>query len=409
MKSKERRDTLLLIAMAIIFILFLVYLFVPLGHRNSESAEGRTDGAGDQIKKPRIRKTGQDFFLDLNRRIETELAEILVSLKKSPQPFRDYPVDGLKKILFPSADPADISKELIPLYEVINKASRINFYDLKDIFEFDFPKGADNTLIFNLYTALFMIKLREENVLREIHEFPDTVFKRIVNCCPYLRIKNEIEKDFQSLPVLFYFSMLLQRLDMFPVNDAAAFLKERIGDIRDLSPGKIIGRVASWLNFSQDPRIYRITWTEEDDLNPNDHKSYPNLKINTYTFLGRKYLVFPDYMHPENNEWIRDLQKSDSGNIELVDFQLFDEDPVKNIHIQAIYYAPGTSRFVVLLDKRDLTGESYFPGNLVYHRLRDVRQYFLTVNFVSRFNDVEAFKTELINFGHFIKKQISAK
>ena len=59
-------------------------------------------------------------------------------------------------------------------------------------------------------------------------------------------------EDFQSLPVLFYFYTLIERMDIFPVADNAAFLKERIGDIRDLSAGKFTARIDNLLSFSHD-------------------------------------------------------------------------------------------------------------------------------------------------------------
>jgi hypothetical protein len=413
LKNKERRDTLLLIAMAIICILFLVYLFVPLGRDGQNPVDGDAVPDNDKVSK-RIElsdnhQTDPDGFTEFSNRIEKELNHVLVFLKESPRPFQDYPIEGLKKILFPPNSLAVVSNELAALYQVIQKAYRINFYDLKDMFDFEFPPGVNNYFIFNLYTGLFMVKLREEGVLREIDEFPDTMFKRIVNCCSYVRIKNEIEKDYQSMPVLFYFYLLIQRLDIFPNDDVTAFLKERIGDIRDLSPGKFIDRINSILSFSRDPRTFRISWKEEDDLNPDDHRSYVNVKISTINFLGQSYLVFPDYHHGENNKWIRDLQESDSGNIELVDFQLSDEDPVKNVQVRFIFYAPGTSRFIVLLVGNDFSEKTGLPARLVRNRIEDVRQYYLSVNFASRFNDSEAFKAELLNFGHFIKKQISIK
>ncbi len=413
LKSKERRDTFLLIAMGIIFILFLVYLFVPLGNKSPEPVETGTKPSENKKKKPvnmsNIPPITGDVLAGFNERIETELEGVLDFLKQSPRPFQNYPVDGLKSVLFPAVDQTDTDQDLFSLFEVIQKVQRINFYDLKDIFEFNFPEGVDHTLIFNLYTGLFMLKLREGKLIREITEFPDTMFKRIVNCWPYLQINNEIEKDFQSLPVLFYFYMLLQRLDIFPATDVAAFLKERIGDIRDLSPGKLIDQIGNYLGFSRDPQIYRISWTEEDYLNPDDHGNYANLKINTYVFLRQKYLVFPDFQNTKNNKWIRDLKKSDSGDIELIDFQLSDEDPVKNIQIQTIYYAPGKSQFIILLDRHDFTDQSGFLGRLIHQRLLEVQQYFLSVDFTSRFNDPGSFKTGLLNFGCFVKKQVPVK
>jgi hypothetical protein len=413
LKNKERRDTFLLVTMGIIFILFLVYLFVPLGKKSPEPVETGTKPPENKKKKPvNMSDTHQitgGVFAVFNERIETELEDILDFLKQSPRPFQNYPVDGLRSVLFPAEDQTDTDQDLLPLFEVILKVQRINFYDLKDIFEFDFPDGVDQILIFNLYTGLFMLKIREEKLIREIIEFPDTMFKRIVNCGPYLQINNEIEKDFQSLPILFYFYMLLQRLDIFPTTDVAAFLKERIGDIRDLSPGKLIDQIGSYLGFSRDPQTYRISWTEKDDLSPDDHGNYVNLKINTYVFLNQKYLVFPDFHNAKNNKWIRDLKKSDSGDIELIDFQLSDEDPVKNIQIQTIYYAPGKSQFIILLDRHDFTDQSGFLGRLIHQRLLEVQQYFLSVDFTSRFNDPGSFKTELLNFGCFLKKQVPVK
>ena len=54
LKSKEHRDTLLLIAMALIFILFLVYLFVPLGRQSSESDPSNLNRAGDKLRNRMI-------------------------------------------------------------------------------------------------------------------------------------------------------------------------------------------------------------------------------------------------------------------------------------------------------------------------------------------------------------------
>ena len=173
-------------------------------------------------------------------------------------------------------------KKFSILAEYIKKANRLSFYDLNEMIKFEFPPDVNAILKFNLYLSLFMIKTKEEKIEQEIVELPDVVFIKIVNFIPYLLINNEIETDFQCLPLLFYFSTMVKRLNIYPPKDVTGFFKDRISDMRDLSPNKFILKINDLINFSQDSEKFRITWTEDDDLNPDDHGIYANLNLKTF-------------------------------------------------------------------------------------------------------------------------------
>ena len=411
LKTKERRDTFLLVTMAIVFVIFLLYMFVPLKKQEKKSAPTRGDSRIEKKKVeepvPKVEARPPDDYLGgLNQKLESELGRSFGLMLDSPLPFRNYPVENLKLLLNPG-DADGTSKEDSPVFfEFLKKVWRIGFYDLPDLFKPDSDPIIDKRLKFNIYVALFMIKLQEEAVLDEIAELPDVLFKKIVNCRPYLIIDNEVNSDFQCFPVLFYFYRLMERFNLFPQKSISDFFCERIRDICDLSPGKYITQINDLLSFSKENQKFRISWTEEDNLNPDDQETYANLMLNVFIFLKQRYLIFPDDFNKANNRWLEELKKSDSGDIELIDLKISSEDAARDLQVQKIFYMPGKSQFVALLKGVDFSLKKDFLYRILHHRSQDFLKVFLQVDFASKFLDPESFQKELLNFGIYLKTQV---
>jgi hypothetical protein len=288
LKNKERRDTFLLVSMGLVMVIFILYLVVPLGKTKQAPGEpepGKSANLSEKpVEVPHFFKTG-DYFSLFSQKIESELDRISQIILDSEFPFEDYPVDNLEAIF--ALEKIDEKTRLShpQFFTQLKKCLMIGFYDLKDLFQFEFPEHVSARLKFNIFVSLFLLKLKSENVQEEIPEFPEVLFRKVVNCIPYLAIHNEIDRDYQALPVLFYFRALANRMDIFPTTDMAGFFMTRIHDIRDLSPGKWITGIAEMIGFSRDPLPYRISWKEADDLNPDDTGVYANLRLKTFGFL----------------------------------------------------------------------------------------------------------------------------
>jgi hypothetical protein len=409
LKNKERRDTFLLVSMGLVMVIFILYLVVPLGKTKQAPGEpepGKSANLSEKpVEVPHFFKTG-DYFSLFSQKIESELDRISQIILDSEFPFEDYPVDNLEAIF--ALEKIDEKTRLShpQFFTQLKKCLMIGFYDLKDLFQFEFPEHVSARLKFNIFVSLFLLKLKSENVQEEIPEFPEVLFRKVVNCIPYLAIHNEIDRDYQALPVLFYFRALANRMDIFPTTDMAGFFMTRIHDIRDLSPGKWITGIAEMIGFSRDPLPYRISWKEADDLNPDDTGVYANLRLKTFGFLRQVYLVFPDFRMPANNTWIKELCEADSGDIELTELQICSEDASKNMCVEKIYYTPGKSQFIVLLRPYDYSGRENPLCRIVFSRLEAFLQNFMVIDFKSRYGDTEAFKDAMLQFGHYLKSQV---
>ena len=391
--------------MGIVFIAFLVYTFIPLKKKDEKQSQLKHESAPvlDSHQK------GDDYFGSLNQRLEEELDRSFGFFLDSPLPFQNYPVENLKLILAEKNHDQTGEEVFNQFFEFLEKANRIGFYDLSDLFRMDSYRGINKRLKFNIYIALFMLKLKDENILQEVLELPDIIFKKIVNCRPYHIIDNEVVTNFQCFPVLFYFYSLVERLNIFPQSDSTGFFCERIGDICDLSPKKFITRSNDFLSFSVENQKYRISWIEEDHLSPDDHGTYANLMLKTFVFLKQSYLLFPDFQNHGSNIWLEELRRADSGDIELTELKIASEDAAKNLQIQTIFYMPGKSQFVALLKGYDFSREDDFLYRVLHRRIMNFQNTFLSVKFASRFLDPKSFKKELLNFGIYLKTQVPIK
>ncbi|UCH92786.1 MAG: hypothetical protein JSV88_21160 [Candidatus Aminicenantes bacterium] len=410
LKSKEKRDTALLIVMAVVTILFLLYIFIP---SNSGKEKNKTRKPIDRkqqkkiekkppIKEEPLTKLGDEekkqLCDELNRRLKQELKVISHNIITSDTPFENLWLKGLNAIL------AEFKSD------ILNKFYKFSFYDLNDVVTLSFPCEPDDPLKFNIFLSMFLIKLEGEGIAKKLQEFSGKEFEEIININPYQLINNEVQEDYQLIPVLFYFNMLMKRLPIYPAEDNTHFFKEKIKTLRDLTAVKYLVQTRELLRFSQSTGQFRLQWVEHDPIVSDDKKVYRHLNFKTFNFLGQKYLIFPDPETPDNNLWIKELCEADSRSIELKDLRIMSEDPAHPLTIKKIYYTSINSRFVVVLKEYvykpvpvELGG---FLNAMVKKRMADFHKNLTCIDFLKGEDEEgkEIFKKQLNQFGIYLKE-----
>lgn len=383
-KDKEKRDTALLIFMAAIMIAFLLYIFVPFGSGDKET------GKSDEQGKKTVKKG--DFYEELNKKIELELNSVYLSILISANPFENYRTETLEKVF-------DEFKN-----DILDKLYKFSFYDLKEILTLPIPGEYSDSLKFNLLLSLFLIKQKEEGIIKKLEILPHSEFEKIINLDFYQLVNNEVQEDYQLIPVLFYFTALMRRLPIYPVEDSVDFFKEKIKPIRDLTAAKYLIQTRELFRFSGTLEQYLLQWVEHDAIGPDDKKVYGNLDLKTFVFLGQNYLIFPDPGNPANNLWIKDLCEADSGDIELTDLKIMNKDPSKPLHFRKILYTPINSEFVVLLKEYESRKTHGFLNTIVKKRISGFHKSITVIDFAVDEAEEESFKTQLEQFGNYLKK-----
>lgn len=418
-KSKERRDTVLLLFMAVITIVFLLYIFIPSCGKKDNGKKDDPDGKkvkkeikiqGKTTKKTLPDEPSEKSILeDLNRKIEEHLNAVYVDIMEADDPFANYNTRDLQNL------PGEFQNKLV------EKLYKFSFCDLNDIHTLEFPETYGNSLKLNLFISLFLLKTREEKILKKYVRLPHSEFEKMIRFECYHLVNNEIEKGYQLIPVLFYFNLLMQRLNLYPAEDETAFFKERIKHLRDLTTGKLLIHIREFLGFSKRSERYRLEWTEEDGILSDDRKVYTDLNLNVINFLKQEYMVFPDPENSENNQWIRELCKADPGDIELENLSIRNQDPAKQLDLRKIIYTPLNSRFVVMLKEYQpgidtdpgsytiMSREQGFLNYLVARRMGEFHKNFTIIHFTQNQTDkqkTKLFKQQLKKFGSYLKKNM---
>lgn len=410
LKDKEKRDTALLIAMGLITIVFLLYIFLPAGSGKNIETPVKT-GDGNQKKQqekaekkppvkeppPTGKKKEEDHFCDLlNEKLEYELNSVYLGILVSNDPFENFWVETLENVLGEFKNDND----------TLSKFRKFSFYDLNDIATLPIPPEFNDTLKFNLLVSLFLIKMKEEGITKKFETLSNTELRKTIKFDFYKLLGNEVQKDYQLMPILFYYTVLMKRLNIYPEVDSFRFFKNRIGHLRDLTPTKYIIRLQESLRFSVSLGKYRIQWVEHDAIGANDKQVYGNLSLKTFTFLRRNYLIFPDLDNLENNLWINELREADSGDIELTGLNITGEDPSNPLVVKKIYYAPISSRFVVLLKEYQPGKDHGYLNAIVTKRMADFHKNLTGIDFILPVDKEgkKAFKEQLDKFGNYLKQ-----
>jgi hypothetical protein len=384
LKDKEKRDTALLIFMAAITIAFILYIFIPFG--KEEKKRDKSDEQGKKIVKKEY------FYDELNKKIELELNSVYLSILISTHPFKNYRIETLENVFEEFKD------------DTLDKLSKFSFYDLNDILALPLPEEYNNSLKIKLFLSLFLIKQKEEGILKKLEALPKSELETIIDLNFYQLVNNEVQEDYQLMPVLFYFTLLMKRLPLYPAEDNVHFFIEKIKPIRDLTTAKYLIQIRELFHYSGSVEPYLLQWVEHDAIGPDDKRIYGNLNFKTFAFLGQTYLIFPDPKNPENNLWMKELCEADSGDIELSDFKIMSKDPSNPLDSKKILYTPVNSEFVVLLKEYETLETHGFLNTMVKKRISDFHKSVTVVDFSVAEADEESFKTQLEQFGNYLKK-----
>lgn len=400
-KRKESRDTVLLVFMAVVTIAFLLYIFFPSGKEKEKTNDNKNQNltinktkksTGKIILPEETEPTEKHILEEFSEKIATQLNSVFANIPESEDPFRDYNTQSLKTLLLGSEN------------NLVEKLYKFSFFDLPDIARLKFPESYSDSLKFNLFVSLFLIKIQEEFIEEAFMSVPKVEVEKLVDFDIYRLLGFEIEKDYQLIPVLFYFKYLVRQLNLYPAEDVTLFFKEGIENLRDLSDRKCLIKIQELLAFSQRKEKYRIEWVEEDGIFADDKKVYKNLNLKIFNFLKQDYLIFPDAEDSENNRWIKELCKSDPGDIELELLNIRNEDPSRQLKMYKIVYTPINSQFVVLLNEYTPTRVDGFLNRMVMKRKEDFHKNFTIIDFSRQDTNPKLFKEKLDKFGDHLKK-----
>lgn len=411
-KNKEKRDTLLLVIMAIVILLFIIYLIIPFGKGEqkksdigSSGPEKTEENKTTTISQSKLEKS-RNILDTFNGILENELTNIYDYLLTSAKTFELYPVKNLRKIIEEFMRLEDLKTGEQKFFNIITAFRKISFYDLPDIQKSEYPEGISKELRFNVYLSLILEKIREENIIEDFQGLIDKQFVRIIDFGFYGLIDNRVKKNFQLIPVIFFFKLFSERFSLFPRTNRAEFFMDKIADIEDLSSSQFLNKIRGLLTYSEEFRYFRINWIENDGIFSDDKKTYQDLYLKIFSFFKRAYLIFPDSGNREKNSWLEELIQSDSGNIELSKLEISCQDKNSFLSIRKIIYSPDRNFFMVVLKERPVSAQPDFIDKIV--RKSEIGLYkknnFRFVNFVDKEIKNETFKAELEKFGNYLKK-----
>lgn len=409
LKNKELRDNTLLIVMGVVVLIFLVYIFIPSGGKGGDNDKSNGEATHekksppDKIEKKHGEKDKDDAYPNqMNRLLEFRLKETFQFILNSNRPFEKYS-DGLLKKTFLDAVALVKDPELQTL---LKKYHKISFEDLADIFTFQFPTEFKPELRFNLFLTQFLIQVRLEKALQRLGELSSGDLAAQIDFRCYRLLRNELLKDYQALPILFYFTALLDRMNIYPPKENTLGFVKKLNLIKDLSPNKITVVLKDYLRFSSQLERFRLKWEEDDGLGSKDEKTYHNLPLRSYRFLKQVYLLFPATRNVGANQWLKDLSKADHREIELSQLNVYHKTRPQELSIKKIIYSPLHSQFVILLKGIDQVQDPDFLQKMVNRKISIYLRKFQSISFDSKFLKKKEFEEQLIDFGHYIAKLV---
>jgi hypothetical protein len=386
--------------MAVVTIAFLLYIFFPSSNEKEKTNDNKNQKltinkikkSTEKIKLPEETEPTEKYILEkFSEKIATQLNPIFTNILGSEDPFRDYNTQSLKTLLLESEN------------KLVEKLYKFSFFDLNDIARLKFPESYSDSLKFNLFVSLFLIKIQDEFIEEAFISLPKVEVEKLVDFEIYRLLGFEIEKDYQLIPVLFYFKHLVRQLNFYPAEDVTLFFKERLKNLRDLSDSKCLIKIQEIMAFSQRKEKYRIEWVEEDGILADDKKVYKNLNLKIFNFLKQDYLIFPDAEDSENNRWIKELCKADPGDIELELLNIRNEDPSRQLNMHKIVYTPISAQFIVLLNEYTPTRANGFLNRLVMKRKENFLKNFTIIDFSLHDSNPKLFREKLDKFGDHLK------
>lgn len=414
-RKKENRDTLLLIFMAAAFIGFLAYLFLPQkitpvkNPTNNTQTKSNQQKEKNHQKKIKFKNDAQKSDINsilsqeealiqgINLRLKEALNTLFIRCTKGEMPFVNFKAPQLTGLL------EELNQKIASpsLKDHLKKLCNVSFFELYDYFFGYFSLQEMEDFKFNLYLALFLTKINLEDTLSKICDLPENKVVPLLQLEFYQLLGNEVQEDYQLFPVLVFYYVLLEKVDILVPGELCPLLNKELKEIRDFTPAKFLLKIRESLELYREKDQFIINWIEEDGISSDDKGSYKNQELEIIHFLNQKFIIF-DFKKRGKDPWIVELCDADSGEIELVDLEIFNQSPSKNQSVQRIYYARNSSRFVVFLDQEFLSSSGIL-AMLVRERVNRYFSNYNKIEFGSKESNIEQFKADLKEFGNYLK------
>ncbi|MEN8153317.1 MAG: hypothetical protein ABFR75_04785 [Acidobacteriota bacterium] len=398
-KSKKNRDTALLFFMALILILFILYMIFPPGENESKKMNIADLPVKDKVKKINSGPGEIVNASDISEPLREELNNIFNNISSGKTEINIFPVSGISSILAGlRMDKEGCSME---------KLLRYSFRDIWQITTADCGEEINNSERFDIYTALFLNRLNKDNIFDRLFNSTTNEINRFINLTPYDLINNEIVEDYQLLPVMVYSTLIIRSLDIFGDPESGNNLLLALNKIKDLTKSQYLNSIKDILSSSRGIKKYTISWTEYDPIDPDDKGMFKNVVTDTNTFFKYNFFTFPDNTRPASNIWINELADADNGSIELRELKIVEETPGERLTARSIFYSPNISRFIVIMDSPAPLLKGKYILKLYREKTDEILRNYISINFSEKISDEKKFRKKLLKFGKYLYRNRS--
>ncbi len=392
-KSKKNRDSALLIFMALVIVAFLLYLFFP----SKGKTEGKEKNPVSHIKK--IPKQISDNKVEVVE--ENKFAELRDLLKTY---FNEVNTGDRVISRIPSEKLEEVLRSVL-MEKFSEEIGRSLKYRLRDIDRaLDVFKDSEISDIekFDMYIALFLIKAANEDIIGRSINFTIDEIKSLLNLKHYKLINNEATENYQTIPVIIYADMIVNKTDIFSPGKGVIFFSKILTHIGDISPMQHINSIKDIFDISAEIRRFSFSWVEKDALDPDDKGNYKNVPVKRRRFFKLQYLIFPDPGKGGDLTWLKELVNADNGVIELSDIKVADETPGENYSAKSIIYSESTSRFIFVMDTPSFVSERGYVSIMMKEKINRLNSENIIIHFAEKLYSKKEFKQKLGKFGKFL-------
>lgn len=398
-KSKKNRDSVLLAFMALIVILFVLYIIFPQEKKTLKEEVPVTLQGKNGIKDIKSGPGKNEYAGDHNELLRKELRTIFNMVSSAEKGINLISVKEINSVFVLLKE----NTEGCP----VDKLLRYSFRDLGQIATTDCGGKTSNFNKFDIYIALFLVRLNRENIIDRSVNNTIAEINELVNLNPYQLINNEIEEDYQLLPLMIFTSLIVNKLDIFGIPETSIEFLSALGNIKDLTKSQHLNLIKDLLRYSKGIKKYEINWIEHDVIGPDDKGFFKNVVTETHSFFKHNFLTFPDNSRPDSNIWIRKLTDADNGSIELNDLKIVEETLGERLSARSILYSPNISKFIVIMNSPAPKIEGAFILKLYRDKMDEVYRNYTSVIFSEKISAEKEFIEKLLKFGKYLYKNRS--
>ncbi len=394
-KSKKNRDSALLIFMALVMVVFLLYLFFPSASGNEKDSKvplKKIKRVKTPEKNREIVENGKNLFADLR-----EILRVYFNgVNTGDRAIIDIPVEKIEEELRRLLD-QKYSEEIV-------RTLKYRLRDLDRAIDVFKDSELSDPEKFDLYIALFLIRASREDIIGRSLNYTLDEIKALLSLKHYSLINNEASENYHAIPVIIYADILIKKADLFMPGEDAKIFSDMLSKIGDISPMQHINSLKDIFSFSKELRKFSFTWVEKDALDPDDKGEYKNVSVKRRRSFKLFYLLFPNPVKGGDNTWIKDLVSADSGSIELSDLKIADETPGENYSAKSLIYSAGTSRFIIVMDSPSFVSERGYIAIMMNEKMSRVNSENVVINFAEKLYSKKEFQNKMGIFGKFLYK-----